>query len=102
VAMKLQNRLGQLQTAVVCRGQVVPAAGRHPPPPLRTAANILDLLEEMTAAVWADPFTRPAEKARAVGYLAGVALKAIEANNLAARVQMLEAVLKLRSGGSTS
>jgi hypothetical protein len=100
--MKLQNRLGQLQTAVVWRGEVPPAAGRHPPPALRTAANILDLLEEMTAAVWADPFARPAEKARVVGYLAGVALKAMEANNLAARVEMLEAVLKRRPEGSTS
>jgi len=31
-----------------------------------------------------------------VGYLAGVALKAIEIRNLAARVDMLETVLKLR------
>jgi len=56
----------------------------------------------MTAAVWADPFTRPAEKAGAVGYLAGVALKAIEVRNLAARVEMLETVLKLRPKASKS
>ena len=31
-----------------------------------------------------------------MGYLAGVALKAIEARDLAARVEMLETVLKLR------
>jgi hypothetical protein len=99
--MRLQARLGNLCNAVACRGDVVPLpAGQTAPPSLRTAANVLDLLEQLTAAVWADPFTRPTEKARAVGYLAGVALKAIEANNLAARVEMLEAVLKRRPGGS--
>jgi hypothetical protein len=101
--MKLQARLGNLCNAVVCRGDVIPLpAGQTAPPSLRTAANVLDLLEQLTAAVWADPFTRPAEKARTVGYLAGVALKAIDANNLAARVEMLEAVLKRRPEGSTS
>jgi len=89
--MKLQVRLGNLRNAVVCRGNVTPLRGvPDSPPSLRTAADIL------TAAVWADPFTRPAEKARAVGSLAGVALKAIEVRNLDARVEMLQTVLKLR------
>jgi len=97
VKMKLHVRLGNLRNAVVCRQRAVPLQGAQDvPPSLRTAADVLDLLEEVTAAVWADPFTRPAEKARAVGYLAGVALKAIEIRNLAARVDMLETVLKLR------
>src|SRR5713226_5341002 len=101
--MKLQARLGNLCNAVVCRRDVIPLRGmKDSPPPLRTAANVLDLLEQLTAAVWADPFTRPAEKARVVGYLAGVALKAIDANNLAARVEMLEAVLKRRPEGRMS
>jgi hypothetical protein len=101
--MKLQARLGNLHNAVVCRRDVIPLRGRQDSPlPLRTAANVLDLLEEMAATVLADPFIRPAEKARAVGYLAGVALKAIETNDLAARVEMLEAVLKRRPKGSTS
>jgi hypothetical protein len=101
--MNLRTRLGHLRTTTFGRGEVIPVqAVPRQPAPLRTSANILNLLEEMTAAVWADPFTRPAEKARAVGYLPGIALKAIEANNLASRVQMLEAVLKLRPGGSTS
>ena len=101
--MKLQVRLGNLCNTVVCRQRVVPLQGtQHSPPSLRTAADVLELLEEMTAAVWADPFTRPPEKARAVGYLAGVALKAIEARDLAARVEMLETVLKLRPKASKS
>jgi hypothetical protein len=71
----------------------------RPAAALRTPADVLRLLEEMTATVRADPFSRAADKARAVGYLAGVALKAIAAGNLAARVERLEAVLKQRPGG---
>jgi hypothetical protein len=39
------------------------------------------------------------EKARTIGYLAGITLKAIEAGNLAARIEMLEEVLKQRKEG---
>jgi hypothetical protein len=67
---------------------------------MRTAEDILRLLEELAVAVRADPFARPVEKARALGCLAGVALKAIEAGKLAARLEMLEAVLQERKGGS--
>jgi hypothetical protein len=68
---------------------------------LRTAADVLALLEEHVAAVRADREAGALEKARTVGYLAGVALKAIEAGNLAARIEMLEAVLKRRNGDGT-
>ena len=57
---------------------------------------MMALLEQTTVAVQSDPFTSTAHKARALGHLAAVALKAMEANNLVARVEMLEAVLKLR------
>jgi hypothetical protein len=36
------------------------------------------------------------ERARAAGYLAALSLKAIEADTLAARLEALEAALKLR------
>jgi hypothetical protein len=65
---------------------------------LKTAADVLGLLEEQVQAVRAAPEAGALEKARAIGYLAGVALKAIEAGNLAARIEMLEAVLKQRNG----
>jgi hypothetical protein len=65
---------------------------------VRTAADVLALLGEQVAAVRADDQAGAVEKARAIGYLAGVALKAIEAGNLAARIEMLEAVLKQRNG----
>ena len=60
---------------------------------LKTAADLLKLLEEQVAAVRDDPDAGTLEKARCVAYLAGVTLKAIEAGDLAARV---EAVLKAR------
>jgi aminoglycoside phosphotransferase (APT) family kinase protein len=65
---------------------------------LQTAADVLALLEEQVQAVRADTEAGTLEKARTVGYLAGVALKAIEAGNLAARIEMLEAILKQRGG----
>jgi hypothetical protein len=36
------------------------------------------------------------QKARAIGYLAGIARKAIETGTLAVRLEMLEAVLRQR------
>jgi hypothetical protein len=66
---------------------------------LRTAADVLGLLEEQVAAVRADGGAGALEKARTIGFLAGVCLRAIEAGNLAARIEMLEAVLKQRAGG---
>jgi hypothetical protein len=71
----------------------IPAAFR-----LRTAQDVLDVLEEQVAAVRADAAAGTLEKARAIGFLAGVSLKAIEAGHLAARIEMLEAVLKHRNG----
>jgi hypothetical protein len=65
---------------------------------LQTAADVIDLIEEQVAAVRAEQQAGALEKARVVGYLAGIALKAIEAGNLAARIEMLEAVLKQRNG----
>src|SRR5262245_13001189 len=75
-----------------CTSQV-PTAFR-----LQTAADVLALLEEQVEAVRAEQEAGALEKARTIGYLAGIALKAIEAGNLAARIEMLEAVLKQRNG----
>ena len=66
---------------------------------LKTAADVLKLLEEQVAAVRGEPNAGTLEKARCVGYLAGVALKAIEAGDLAARLEAVEAVLKARRAG---
>jgi hypothetical protein len=64
---------------------------------LKTAADVLALLEEQVSAVRADPNAGTLEKARTLGYLATVSLKAIEAGDLAARLEALEAAAKWRS-----
>jgi hypothetical protein len=68
------------------------------PPPFRlqTAQDVIDLLQEQVAAVRAEEDAGALEKARAIGFLAGVALRAIEAGNLAARLEALELALKSR------
>ena len=63
---------------------------------------MLALLEEQVTAVRGDADAGPLEKARCIGYLAGIALRAIEAGDLAARLEALEAVLKTRQGGQSA
>src|SRR6476659_5337211 len=63
---------------------------------LQTAQDVIDLLQEQVAVVRAETNAGTLEKARTVGYLAAIALKAIETGHLAARIEMLESVLKLR------
>jgi len=67
---------------------------------LQTASDVIDLLQEQVEAVRGEQEAGTIEKARAIGYLAGIALRAIEAGNMAARLEALEAVLKLRNGES--
>ena len=63
---------------------------------LRTASDVLDLLEEQVDAVVKDADATALEKARCIGFLCGVTLRAIEAGDQAARLEAVEAVLKIR------
>jgi hypothetical protein len=65
---------------------------------LQSAQDVIDLLQEQVAAVRADRDAGTLEKARAIGFLASVALRAIEAGTLAARLEALEMALKTRQG----
>ena len=72
-----------------------------PPPaptPLRltSAVDVLALVEAAVQEAQADVAATPIERARTLGVLASVALKALEARDLEARVEALERVLKLR------
>ena len=57
-------------------------------------------LEEQVNAVRSQSEAKPLEKARTIGYMAGIALRAIEPGNLAARLEALETVLKARKEAS--
>ena len=63
---------------------------------LKTAADVLALLGEQVAAARDDPDVGTLERARCIGYLAAITLKVIEAGDLAARLEAVEAVLKAR------
>jgi hypothetical protein len=97
--MKLHHRLQRLshdrrlRTANANGESQIPASFH-----LKTVADVLALLEEQVEALQADDEAGVLERARTVGYLAGIALRAIETGNLATRIEMLEMVLKQRSG----
>lgn len=66
---------------------------------IRTAGEVVNLLESTIREVLSLQFTEPGEvlnKARTVGYLAGITLKAIETSDLEGRLIALEEVLSMR------
>jgi len=63
---------------------------------LKTAHDVLALLEEQVGAVRAADDATTLEKARTVGFLAGVALRAIETGDLAAQVEIIQAEMRQR------
>ena len=82
-------RSGSCQTP----GQtVVPAEYR-----LATAADVLAMVGEQAEILMNDEAIGTIERARTIGFLAGVLLKAIEVANLSGRLESLEAALKSRS-----
>ena len=88
----IKQRLRRIESFLkICDPQV-----RTQPRPLKTAQDVLDLLEEQVGAVRAAPWADPIDKARAIASLAGVARRVMEASILAARIEMLETVLAQR------
>jgi hypothetical protein len=63
---------------------------------VQTARDVLELLEEQLNLLRADLGLGTVERARAIGSLAGVALRAVETADLEARLAALESVLKAR------
>lgn len=65
----------------------------------KTAADVLVRrggLNEQLETLRQDALLGSVERAKAVGYLAGIALRAIEAGDTAARLEALESILKSR------
>jgi hypothetical protein len=86
---KRLRRSGECQTPSTTR---VPTDFR-----LKTAADVVALLEGQVRAVRDDTALATCDRARTIGYLASVSLRAIEAGDLAARLEAVEAVLKARA-----
>ena len=63
----------------------------------KTAADVLALIAEQLDTVRQDASLGSVERAKAIGYLSGIALRAIEASDVAARVEALESILKSRT-----
>jgi hypothetical protein len=63
---------------------------------IETARDVLGVIESQVAAVLGDEELGTAERARTVATLCGCALRAIEAADLAARVEALERALEAR------
>jgi hypothetical protein len=66
---------------------------------LRTAQNVLALLWEQIEAVKIDTESGVLEKARCIGYLCGISLKAVETAEIETRLDILERKISLRSVG---
>jgi hypothetical protein len=89
--MNLVRRVQTLEQRMVAIRTVMAT-----PAVLDQPADVLALLEEQVNAVRADPLSEPAERARTLGILAGLALRAMELRDLDARTAAVERVLKLR------
>lgn len=92
----LKHRLRRLETLVRRGGRSADEQKQSAPRRLQTPQDVIDLLEEQIELVRAAPWVGTLHKARAIGFLAGIARKAIEAGTLAARLELLETVLKQR------
>ena len=88
--MNLVRRVANLEARPAMR--IVPPE----PVPLDAPADVLAVLAEQVNAVRADTRAGPTEKARTLGLLCGLALRAMEARDITARLEAVERVLKLR------
>ena len=95
----LKHRLGRVESLVDGLDQLMRRRRSLPARKLQTAQDVIDLLQEQVEAIRHESLADPLEKARAVGYLAGQARRAIETSTLAERLQVLEQVLKHRERG---
>jgi hypothetical protein len=60
---------------------------------LRTAEDLVELVQEQIDAVRHDPAARAIEKARCIALLIGVALRTLEQRDLTSRLEAIEAIL---------
>jgi len=72
------------------------------PQAIRTAADVRRLVSELITQLTVNPDLDPLQKAGRLAQLAQVALRAIEVATLEARVDAMEAALRLQQNNQTS
>ena len=87
----LKRRIRRLETLVQKAAAPLPGHRR-----LQTAQDVVELLQEQVEALRNQRWADPVQKARGIGYLAGLARKAIETGTLAERLELLDLVLRRR------
>ena len=93
--MNLPTRITQLEEQAVEKAlalKAIPCARS----PIRTPADVVELLAAEVEAVRRNARIDPVEKARTLGLLAAVALRAMDAAASEGRLEAIERVLKLR------
>jgi len=85
---RLESLINRLATVLCSR--TLPA-----PRQLESAQDVLALLQEQVEAIRVEATADAVAKARAIGYLVGVAFKALELGTLTARLEQLEAAKAL-------
>jgi hypothetical protein len=89
----LKRRVASLEVRAAAEDAFVTPA----PLPLRHPADVVDLLAEQAEAVRRDPHADPLDRARTLGFVGVLALRAMEAAEGRARLEALERALKLRT-----
>jgi len=98
----LKYRIRRLEAVLQHFGMSRGGHAKPPPRKLQNPQDVIDLLHEQIEAIRAETWADSLEKARTIGQLAEIARKTMEARNTAARLEALEAILKMRKGARQS
>jgi hypothetical protein len=93
----IRYRLRQIEALLSRLSAAVRGQPRVRPGQLKSAADVLAVLEEQVEILRAETTIGSVERARTIAYLTSIARQAIETSDLALRLEMLEAVLEQRS-----
>jgi hypothetical protein len=90
----IKNHIRRMEVLVSRLAAALRNRAAPQPRRLQTAQDVIDLLQEQVEALRAETRAEAVPKARALGYLAEMARKAIETGDLAARLEALEKGVK--------
>ena len=94
--LSVRRRIQDLEAQALA-AETALAPPQAEPVPIRTPADVVALLAEQINSVRADHTSDPQDRARTIAGLATVALQAMKAAEMDARVEAVERMLRLRS-----